>query len=145
MGRRRKKGGRPPQKQPADMEHPSVSFTFKNLPQDGNMALLGAQIAWLIENTYQFDVEANDIRGYYETVADHASGSLSLSDDEWESPEDRQKCIDANFMIVVRCYPRGSVSFYVARGSDLSRIVQRVYDVTHAELSALPNEWRAKA
>lgn len=149
MSRRRKKGGRPPQPQPHLKEPVRMAFVFKNLPQDGNLSLMGAQIAWLIENGYEFNFAANDDRGHYQTVAEFVEFEKSSHPEHWLKSwideADVARCVENNFMISVRCHPRGSVSFYSMHGSNAATLVQHLYDAVKAELDPRPNEWRASA
>lgn len=127
-----------------------MTWTVQNLPQPDQaapLAVMGLQIAWLIENAYSFSIEANDDRGSYQTVADFVDSMRSMHGedfiDSWTDEADMQRCVDANFMICVRCYPSTSVGSFACYGSNVVDVVARIYGAVRSDLDARPNEWRA--
>ena len=69
-------------------------------------------------------------KDYYQTVEEYlAQGSKYeeelYDEDEWLSPEDRQKCIDTNDLWELQWYPRTPVGFCLLYGSDIDELLKK--------------------
>lgn len=72
----------------------------------------------------------NEHKDVYETVKEWAEGSNPAYDpDYFTSPEDMQKCIDADDCWALQWYPHTPVGFYKVCGSSLELVLKRAMEI----------------
>ena len=66
----------------------------------------------------------NEHANYYQTVAESIDQEdHGYRDDDWVSPEQRQKAIDTNECWTLQWYPDNPIGFYILLAADLSELL----------------------
>ena len=80
-----------------------------------------AELPWLPKHKCELALMHNPHRSNYETVESYLE-SLDAVDDEWLSPEDRAKAIEADELWHLQWYPDTPVGFYRLFASSLDAL-----------------------
>lgn len=77
-------------------------------------------LKYLAAEAFELHLTINPRAGYHDTVEDFIK---EHDEDDWLSPEDRDRAMETGRFVSGQVYANGSVSFYLVYGTDLAAVV----------------------
>lgn len=76
------------------------------------------------EHKASLHLEHNEHKAMYQTVAVYLEENDWFKDDEWVSPEQKQKALDTNELWRLQWYPDTPIGFYTLMAADLDVLLE---------------------